>query len=167
MGAGEFFRCKLYSHSSEYFKASELELDLWTYGLAIIDCYFAKDKVPEDVKKRAEEFIWQEWRDVNRTRHFDSFTDLINASKNLGAILESTDSPAGLILAEQAKKLRIPFLVTAHQTGLADLIKGYCERKSYPLFYSGEQREEKSKPEYWQRVYDKLMKQMEKGRGRK
>jgi hypothetical protein len=112
-----------------------------------LNTFLQKENLRTIFRKDLEDFI-------------DYYEELRQALKK-----DPANQALGILVAEKCEELKIPFVLatsTYHHDLLTQPIQNYCSRRGWSLIDCSPGREhDKETPEYWNHVYEELLRRME------
>ena len=105
-------------------------------------------------------FPWYSEENPEIRDYFGSFREAMQKNPS--------NQPLGILVAEKCEELKIPFVLatsTYHHDALTQPIQNYCQTKRWTLVDCNQNKsDEKANPEFWNRVYDSLVREVQGGR---
>lgn len=147
--------------------------------VVIVDCLYPQSglNLNQDATKSAKECFDRELREGHKKAiqrsfygHRISFLESLDAMSEFEEAARVSDSPLGLNIAASSQILGIPCVLTMdrRQSRLNNIIEEYCGIMNYPLVATQSMAKDgKLKPEFWERVYDDLLQQIQAKGGQK
>lgn len=161
--ASKFFASKVDLRCAPTFGLAGQGCRLRNFNGIILDCYYPSDCNETMIDYLGRDFVESRINDylANEGISGQRASDLTKQLKDE----VRKNSPAGLYHAIDAEGMGTPFVLTANHYLTNGIVENYCNELGWDfVFCPKDDPNGKSSPDYWQRVYDVLLKKMQGGK---